>query len=170
MFASKTVANAAIALVMIVPSFVALQANAYTIEELGDLQNKAIGKEMEGKTNKPDAAAIPPGQSPTATRSSGAPSMRGKLRPVAIYGIDNDLIVDILVNGAIVPLSKGDTIDGWVVSDISSFKVVMTKGKKKEEHILSSAPLERQGMGGAPDQSQNYPAPSMQGLPPQPVF
>lgn len=165
MSASKT-ATTASALLMIVSSFFALPAKAYTIEELGDLQNKAIGKEMEGKTNKPE----PAGQPPAATRSSGAPSMRGKLRPVAIYGIDNDLIVDMLVNGAIVPLSKGDTIDGWVVSDISSFKVVMTKGKKKEEHVLSSAPLERQGGGGAPDQSQNYPVPSMQGLPPQPVF
>jgi len=170
MFASKKGVNT-IALAMIASVFFASPVKAYTIEELGALQNTQIGKEMEGKANKPDASATPlPGSMPASTgRGAGASSKSSsQVKPVAIYGIDNDLIVDILVNGAIVPLSKGDTIDGWTVSDISSFKVVMTKGKKREEHVLSAAPSERQG-GGSSEQ-QNYPQPSMQGLPPQPVF
>lgn len=74
------------------------------------------------------------------------------VRLVAIYGMRDKLFADLLVNGAVVSLKRGQSISGWKIQEVAHERVVITRaaGHHRRELFLSPPTQEGAGLAGIP--------------------
>lgn len=87
------------------------------------------------------------------------------VRLVAIYGMRDKLFADLLVNGAVVSLKRGQSIAGWKILEVAHERVVITRAGGNHRRELFLSPPTQEGTGLAGVQLPRFPGTPIPGLP-----
>ncbi|CCD28932.1 Putative type IV pilus assembly protein [Candidatus Glomeribacter gigasporarum BEG34] len=124
-----------------------------TIDQLVARQRAVMERELDAKLRKTDASAfsVQPLPGTAASPARGARTNAQDLRLHAIYGVGEQVTVDVSVgNGPSFPLTKGRRIEGWSLASIAPASVTFkhVNGRKKTVYLSTPAQVDAEASQG----------------------
>ena len=143
MCVKKTVFGFCLLLFVSVNVNICLAGGGGTVAEAADQQAELQRVQMEQAIR--DAQKGGPGQKnavplPAERHTDNLVAADSDILLTAVYGMDNSLTADIILNGTVFPVRKNDSLGNWIVKKINASSVELINGKKIKTLYLSVRP------------------------------
>jgi type IV pilus biogenesis protein PilP len=124
---------------------------SFTIRDLEMKQRELIKAKMQAELDRLQGEQKQEGYTPTGSNPAlSAPvgnmvtnnnqidkEKDKRIVLIAVYGVDQNLTADLLLNGTVVSANRNDVVNGWKVKMIQPSQIVMTKGGETKTFTVS---------------------------------